>query len=61
MVKRLIDWIVGNDPDNVPDGIAQSAQIRGNIFLGRDFDSPKPESLKVVCWVDSRGSGTDTR
>jgi hypothetical protein len=61
MVKRLIEWIVGGSPDKGPVGRTQSGKVRGNIFLGRDLDKPKPDSCKVVRWVDSPESGTETR
>ena len=61
MVKRLIDWIVGSNPDRERVSRTQSRKVRGNIFLGRDLDTSKPDSLKVVRWVDARDSGTDSR
>jgi hypothetical protein len=59
MIKRLIDWLAGRESGTEPVERPASVKVRGNIFLGRDLDTPKPDSLKVVHWVDSRDSGSD--
>ena len=57
---RLIDWLVGRRPGRGPNERSESVPVSGNIFLGRNLDETTPDSLKVVRWVDSRDSGSDT-
>ena len=37
--------------------LQQSDTASNNIFSSRDLDAPKPASLKMVGWSDSRASG----